>query len=342
MNQHPEIIVATPGRLWELIEDGVEHLKEIKSIDYFVVDETDRMLEKGHFIELQNLLQLLNEDSDHSNLRQNFIFSATLTMVHDLPDYVLKRARTNNSKPLKCTPGQKLNQLIQAFGVNNPKIVDITSKTGTATKLTESRILCETKQKDVYLYYFLQKHPGRTIVFCNSIESVKRLVSILTYLNCFPLALHGNMIQKQRLKNIERFKSNSLALLVATDVASRGLDIPLVQHVIHYHVPKTTESYVHRSGRTARANAEGLALLIMDPSELKLCKKLYEDLNRQENLPLFPVNRLVYNKAQEMVYLARDIEKLDHTKRKTAANFNWTDKLAKDADLYSDLSDQSS
>lgn len=90
------------------------------------------------------------------------------------------------------------------------------------------------------------------------------------------------MIQKQRLKNIDRFKSNPLALLVATDVAARGLDIPLVQHVIHYQVPRTTENYVHRSGRTARANNEGIAVLMMDSSEVKYYTKLYQDLGRSE------------------------------------------------------------
>lgn len=90
------------------------------------------------------------------------------------------------------------------------------------------------------------------------------------------------MIQKQRLKNIDRFKSNPLGLLVATDVAARGLDIPLVQHVIHYQVPRTTENYVHRSGRTARANNEGIAVLMMDSSEVKFYTKLYQDLGRSE------------------------------------------------------------
>lgn len=164
--------------------------------------------------------------------------------------------------------------------MKNPKIVDLTLSRGTARNLTESRILCETTQKDVYLYYFLQKHPGRSIVFCNSIECVKRLVSVLGYLNCAPLGLHGNMAQKQRLKNIDRFKARPDSLLVATDVAARGLDIPLVQHVIHYQTPRTTENYVHRSGRTARANNEGIAVLLMDPTEVRFYTKLYQDLGR--------------------------------------------------------------
>lgn len=91
LKQCPEIVIATPGRLWELIEEGDEHLNKINAVKYFVVDETDRMVEKGHFEELQKLLVVLNEDEENVKNRQNFIFSATLTMVHDLPDYVLSK-----------------------------------------------------------------------------------------------------------------------------------------------------------------------------------------------------------------------------------------------------------
>lgn len=89
MKKCPEIVIATPGRLWELIQSGNSHLKKVDDIKYLVVDETDRMIEKGHFEELKKLLERLNMESENKTKRQNFIFSATLTMVHDLPDYVL-------------------------------------------------------------------------------------------------------------------------------------------------------------------------------------------------------------------------------------------------------------
>jgi len=341
LKQFPEIVIATPGRLWELVEEGEEHLQKISEIPYFVVDETDRMVEKGHFEEMQKLLTLLNDEEENAKNRQNFIFSATLTMVHDLPDYVLKKSR-GGDRPLKSTPGQKIQQLIEAFGVKNPKIVDITSSTGTAKSLTECRILCQTSEKDVYLYYFLQKHPGRTIVFCNSIECVKRLVSLLGYLTCQPYGLHGNMAQKQRLKNIDRFKANPNGLLIATDVAARGLDIPLVQHVIHYQTPKTTENYVHRSGRTARANNEGIAVLIMDPSEVKYYKKLYQDLGRVEDLPLFPTLDKSFKIARDRVYLAQEVEKMDLHMRREAMEENWSKKIAREAELETEDSEADS
>lgn len=88
LSKHPEIVVATPGRLWEMIQEGNEHLNKIDDIKFLVVDETDRMLEKGHFEEMQELLMRINADEEKKTNRQNFIFSATLSLVHDLPDHL--------------------------------------------------------------------------------------------------------------------------------------------------------------------------------------------------------------------------------------------------------------
>lgn len=92
LKQCPEIVIATPGRLWELFEEGDEHLAKMDSLKYFVVDETDRMVEKGHFEEMHKLLEVINAENEKRKDRRNFIFSATLTMVHDLPDYVLSES----------------------------------------------------------------------------------------------------------------------------------------------------------------------------------------------------------------------------------------------------------
>lgn len=91
LKQCPEIVIGTPGRLWELIEGGDDHLAKIEQIKYFAVDETDRMVEKGHFDEMQKILEIINSDEQNQKARQNFIFSATLLMVHDLPDYVISK-----------------------------------------------------------------------------------------------------------------------------------------------------------------------------------------------------------------------------------------------------------
>lgn len=280
----PEIVVATPGRLWELVNEGNPHLNKLQDINFLVVDETDRMIEKGHFEELQSIIERLNSDPVKKVQRQNFIFSATLTLTHELPQYLKLKNMNRKRKFQPETTQQKLDTLIQYFDISQPKIVDVTKseandgRTGIAKKITECRISCSHDQKDLYLYYFLQKHPGRTIVFCNSIECVRRLAKLFAILQCQPQTLHAKMAQRARLKSLERFTANALGLLIATDVAARGLDIPNVEHVIHYQVPRTSENYIHRSGRTARGNKEGIAILLMEPNEVndyvKLCRTL--------------------------------------------------------------------
>lgn len=287
LSKCPEVVVATPGRLWELINEGNKHLNKLNDINFLVVDETDRMIEKGHFEELQHILERLNSDPLKREQRQNFVFSATLTLIHDLPQYLKVRNMNRKHKLKPQTTEDKLKLVIEHFGISQPKIVDITSQTtgGTAEKITECRITCEHDQKDLYLYYFLQRHPGRTIVFCNSIECVRRLSKVFAILGCEPNPLHAKMAQRQRLKNLERFAKNPVGLLIATDVAARGLDIPNVEHVIHYQVPRTSENYIHRSGRTARGNKEGIAVLLMEPAEVNHYVKLCRALKRSTSIP---------------------------------------------------------
>ena len=176
----PEIVVATPGRLWDLIEEGNPHLATVTDLDYLAIDETDRMTEKGHFEELKQLLELINRDEAKMRKRQNFVFSATLSLVHDLPKHLVGKKRAK-----AVTSEEKLEQVMSAIGVkekSSRKVVDLTSKMGTARTLTESRIHCDVAEKDVYLYYFTQMHPGRTLVFCNSIDCVRRLVNLFSLL----------------------------------------------------------------------------------------------------------------------------------------------------------------
>lgn len=285
LSKCPEIVVATPGRLWELITEGNKHLNKLQNINFLVVDETDRMVEKGHFEELQHILERLNTDPVKRVQRQNFIFSATLTLMHELPQYLKLKNGHRKRKLEPQTSEQKIQTLIEYFGISQPKIVDITPKQttgGTAQRLTECRITCSHEQKDLYLYYFLQMHSGRTIVFCNSIDCVRRLTKLFSILACEPRALHAKMAQRARLKNLERFTNSPTGLLIATDVAARGLDIPNVEHVIHYQVPRTSENYIHRSGRTARGKKDGIAVLFMEPKEVREYVKLCRALNRSK------------------------------------------------------------
>ncbi|CAF4858777.1 unnamed protein product [Pieris macdunnoughi] len=341
----PEVVVATPGRLWELVNQGEPHLQQLPSVKFLAIDETDRMIERGHFDELEPLLERLNLEESYKNARQNFVFSATLTMVHDLPSHmkgkkVTKRGKIINRKIEKMTPQQKIKRLITMLGMTDPKVVDITTQNlGTAETLTECRIACSLEQKDAYLYYILRRHPGRTIVFCNSINSVKRLVQILTLLKCRTLPLHASMPQRQRLKNLERFRDDPHGVLIATDVAARGLDIPNVDHVVHYQVPKTAENYVHRSGRTARAHKEGLTILMMEPSEAYTYSKLCRTLNKTTELANFPIPTSSITVLKEMINLAREIEVLELRKRRSTQALGWREKAAREMDIIIDDDD---
>ncbi|NWU75708.1 DDX24 helicase, partial [Onychorhynchus coronatus] len=334
LNRKPEIVIATPGRLWELVKERHPHLSNLRQLRCLVIDEADRMIEKGHFLELSQLLEVLN-DSQYNPHRQTFVFSATLTLVHQTPTRVLQK---KNAK--KMDKKTKLELLMEKIGIKGkPKIIDLTRKEATVETLTETRIHCNTNEKDYYLYYFLLQYPGRTMVFANSIDCVKRLSSLLTILNCDPLPLHANMHQKQRLKNLERFAERESCVLLTTDVAARGLDIPNVQHVIHYQVPRTSELYVHRSGRTARAANEGLSLLLIGPDDLINFRKIYKTLGKTEELPFFPVDSKCMTSIKERMNLARQIEKAEFFNSRAKQHNSWLQQAAEalEMDLDDDM-----
>ncbi|XP_008941135.1 PREDICTED: ATP-dependent RNA helicase DDX24 [Merops nubicus] len=334
LNRKPEIVIATPGRLWELVKERHPHLSNLRQLRCLVIDEADRMVEKGHFLELSQLLEVLN-DSQYNPHRQTFVFSATLTLVHQTPTRVLQK---KNAK--KMDKKTKLELLMEKVGIKGkPKVIDLTRKEATVETLTETRIHCNTNEKDYYLYYFLLQYPGRTMVFANSIDCVKRLSSLLTILSCEPLPLHANMHQKQRLKNLERFAERESCVLLTTDVAARGLDIPNVQHVIHYQVPRTSELYVHRSGRTARAANEGLSLLLIGPDDLINFRKIYKTLEKSEELPFFPVETKCMTSVKERVNLARQIEKAEFFNSRARQHDSWLQQAAEalEIDLDDDM-----
>jgi len=333
LSRGPAIVVATPGRLWDLVQEGNSHLLGLSTVRYLAIDETDRMVERGHFEELQKILELLNADSNKDNRRQTFIMSATLSLVHKPPQHARKQKQKS--------PEEKLGELMEAVGVKQRrKVVDITRKVGTAETLSESVIHCALTEKDFFLYYFVKSHPGRTVVFCNSIDCVRRLTNLFSLLDVTPLPLHAQLHQKQRLKNLDRFSASNSGLLIATDVAARGLDIPDIEHVVHYQVPRTSESYVHRSGRTARATRQGLSLLLVEPGEQNLFRKLCQTLAKdgEQTLPTFPIDQNRMGVVRERVGLARQLDKLMLDSRKKSVGESWRTKTAEEADLV--LSDE--
>ncbi|XP_063803663.1 ATP-dependent RNA helicase DDX24 [Pseudophryne corroboree] len=332
LNRRPEIVIATPGRLWEMIRERHPHLSNFRKLRCLVIDEADRMVEKGHYAELTQLLEMLN-DTYYNPKRQTFVFSATLTLIHQAPVRLLQKKTFK-----KMDKEGKLGNLMDKIGLKGkPKVIDLTRKQATVETLTETRIHCTTDEKDFYLYYFLLQYSGRTMVFANSIDCIKRLTSLLTILGCNPLPLHANMHQKQRLKNLERFADRESCILLTTDVAARGLDIPNIQHVLHYQVPRTSETYVHRSGRTARASTDGLSLLLIGPDDIMNYKKICRTLEKNEELPIFPVEPKCMTGIKERVNLARAIEKMEYFNSKAKQQNSWIQQAAEALEM--DLDD---
>lgn len=323
LNRHPAIVIATPGRLWELVKEKHSHLSNLRQLRCLVVDEADRMVEKGHFAELSQLLEMLN-DSQYNPKRQTLVFSATLTLIHQVPTRLLHKKHVK-----KMDKTAKLDLLMQKIGIRGkPKVIDLTRNEGTVETLTETKIHCEAEEKDFYLYYFLMQYPGRSLVFANSISCIKRLSGLLKVLDIMPLTLHACMHQKQRLRNLEQFAQLEDCVLLATDVAARGLDIPKVQHVIHYQVPRTSEIYIHRSGRTARATSEGLSLMLIGPEDIVNFKKIYKTLQKDEDIPLFPVETKYMNVVKERIHLARQIEKAEYRNFQACLHNSWIEQAA--------------
>jgi ATP-dependent RNA helicase DDX24/MAK5 len=209
LKKSPEIIVATPGRLMQMIDEGNEYLNKINLIKYLVIDEADRMIEKGSFCEMEKILNLVNSHEKSKNSRQNFLFSATLIINSN------NEATTQSSQQVIDQERQKkLSKLVDFIQMTRkPHVIDLTTRSLTATNLTESKIHCPLNEKDYYLYYFVCKYDGRTLVFANSIDCVRRLTTLFRFLKKNPYQLHANMNQKARLVNLEKFNRNFVIVL---------------------------------------------------------------------------------------------------------------------------------
>lgn len=311
-----------------MMSEGHRHLTSLNGLRFLVLDEADRMIEYGHYRELSLILDRVNGVDRHSQ-RQTFVFSATLTLP--------KKSLEKKGHKKSISGEETVDQLMSRIGLrDNVKLVDLTKQKGTAEGLLETRIMCSDEEKDVYLYYFILTYPGRTLVFVNSIDSVHRLKGILELLRIHPFVLHAHLQQRQRLKNLEGFIANREGVMIASDVAARGLDIPHVQHVIHYQVPRNSELYVHRSGRTARAKEEGISVMLVGPHDLPCYRNICRALNRDQDLPAFPLDTSYLRGLRERVGLARRIEREDHRFKRVQQGNKWFVQQAKAMDIELD------
>ncbi|KAJ6627886.1 P-loop containing nucleoside triphosphate hydrolase protein [Mycena sp. CBHHK59/15] len=356
-----DVLVATPGRLWDIMEDDDELSKQIKNLKFLVLDEADRMIEAGHFAELENILRLTLRESKDDQIEpaideedeepvkdrlQTFVFSATLSK--DLQRNVKRRSRPKSAgkySKRNDKPASTLDDLLLRLDFRDPEpeIIDLSPQGGVVETLKESKIECLSADKDAYLYYFLMRYPGRSLVFLSSIDGIRRLMPLTELLNIKAFPLHSQLEQRQRLRNLDRFKSTPNSVLLATDIAARGLDIPAVDHVIHYQIPRSADAYVHRNGRTARAMRKGFSMLMCSPDERRVVRALLGSLGRQETeIAEMNIELNLLDKLKERVQLARQIETTHHKIKKVNHDRKWMKETAEalevelDSDFVSD------
>jgi ATP-dependent RNA helicase DDX24/MAK5 len=343
-----DIVIGTPGRLWEVIESSIGLIAKLKNIRFLVVDEADRLLSQGNFKELEQILTALDrvvkdeektsddgEDDDDdeveeaSSQRQTLVFSATFHKG-------LQQKLSGKSKPKSdlMSKQESMEYLLKKLNFRSsekPKFIDMNPEQQMASGLREGLVECAGPEKDLYLYALLLLHPKtRTLVFTNSISAVRRITPFLQNLNQPVQALHSNMVQKARLRAVERFTASNESILIATDVAARGLDIKGVQLVIHYHVPRAADMYIHRSGRTARAEARGASILICAPEEVQGVRRLIAkvhaqsgEANEKRAIRTLDLDRRIVSRLRPRAALAKKIADVSLAKEKG----NVTDQL---------------
>ena len=228
-----DVLTATPGRLLDLIGQG--HIK-LDALEIFVLDEADRMLDMGFLPDVKRIIALIPKK------RQSLFFSATL------PPAIVKLA---------------------ASILTNPVHVAVAPPSATADGVVQKVALLPRDEKlDMLARLLADPRVVRALVFTRTKHGANKVVKKLQQLGIVALPIHGNKSQTARQKALEQFRSGETPVLVATDLASRGIDVDGVSHVINYDVPVEAESYVHRIGRTARAGASGTALTFVEPDQL--------------------------------------------------------------------------
>lgn len=241
-----DVLVATPGRLLDLMNQGFISLK---NIEYFVLDEADHMLDMGFIHDIRKIIAKLPLK------RQSLFFSATMP-----PDIV--------------TLSRKI--------LGNPEKVSVSPKQATAEKVSQAVYFVGMKSKPKLLIHLLQTEPIESLlVFSRTKHGANKIVKVLIKANIKAEAIHGNKSQTARQLALANFKAGITQVLVATDIAARGIDIEEMSHVINYDLPNIPETYVHRIGRTARAGASGIALSFCNVEEKAYLRDIQRLINQK-------------------------------------------------------------
>ncbi|MCU4155678.1 DEAD/DEAH box helicase [Carboxylicivirga sp. A043] len=241
-----DVLIATPGRLLDLMSQGYITLRHIK---YFVLDEADRMLDMGFIHDIKKLLEKLPKE------RQSLFFSATM------PPKILK--------------------LSQQILVNPEKVV-VNPVSSTAETIQQYLYSTNKSDKKALLLHILKSQDmDQVLVFSRTKHGADRIVRNLRHKKIDCAAIHGDKSQNQRQKALKQFKSGQIKLLVATDIAARGIDIDKLRYVINYDIPNEPETYVHRIGRCGRAGEEGIAISLCEPEENAYVRDIEQLIKRK-------------------------------------------------------------
>ncbi len=244
LSRPTQIIVATPGRLIDLLEKKAVDLSAVKTV---VLDEADEMLSMGFKKELDEIL------SKTSGRKNTWLFSATMS--------------------------GGIKDIIQNYMSPDAEQVHIDKQNIVNKDIDHRYIMVDLKDKLNLLQSFLkQQQQNRGVIFCNTKTAAKNLAKELTDLGFSADAIHGDLLQKERDKVMRAFKKGSLQILIATDVAARGIDIANLSYVVHYQLPDQMDYYTHRSGRTARAGKKGFSISFVNPQDLPRLKIIEKTL----------------------------------------------------------------
>lgn len=256
IGRKPHIIVATPGRLLDHLENTKGF--SLRSLKYLVMDEADRLLDMDFGPIIDKILKVLPRE------RRTFLFSATMS--------------------------SKVEGL-QRASLSNPLRVSVSSnKYQTVSTLLQYYLFIPHKHKDVHLIWLLNEHVGQSvIIFTRTVHEAMRLTILSRALGFGAIALHGQLSQSARLGALGKFRSRSRDILIATDVAARGLDIPSVDLVLNYDLAADSKTHVHRIGRTARAGKSGKAISLVTQYDVEVWLRIEKALDRK--LPEYKVEK---------------------------------------------------
>lgn len=258
-----DVIVATPGRLMDLLDRKAITLKDVEIL---ILDEADQMMDMGFIHALKKIVPLVPKD------RQTLFFSATMVPA--------------------------IKKLAAQF-LTNPVTVSVTPPNSTAKRVTQEIYFVNQAEKQGLLSLsLLEPDVNRALVFTRTKHGADRVVKRLAQVGILAVAIHGNKSQGQRQRALQSFRDGDVTVMVATDIAARGIDIEGITHVINYEIPNVPEQYVHRIGRTGRANREGKAIALVSGDERKYLKDIQKLLKK--DIPVTPLPDEFLKKVAEL------------------------------------------